>query len=75
MFGELKNARGMSRARLRGLNNVQTEALMAATAHNVLKMARRFMRFAREVEAQTSDLLLSVAIHLYSNLRPILVAA
>jgi len=54
VFAELKKARGMSRAKLRGITEVQTQAPMAAAAHNILKMARSFQRPLKAAEARAS---------------------
>jgi hypothetical protein len=73
VFAELKNARGMSRARLRGINNVQTEALVVATARNILKMTRRFLRLIKATEVKACRALSSVAVHFGFDLGLVLV--
>jgi hypothetical protein len=42
---------------------------MAATAYDVLKMARKFMGFVRAAEAQVSEVLSPAVTHSHSNLR------
>jgi len=74
-FAELKNPRGMSGARLRGISNVQTKALMAAVAHDVLKIARGLLRFIKAVEARASKALSPMATRSYFSLRLILAKA
>ncbi len=74
-FAELKNARGMSRAKLRGITKVQTQALMAAAAHNILKMARSFQRPLKAAEARASEILSSIAADLFCGFRLIPVKA
>ena len=58
VFAEMKNARGLNRARLRGRDNVWIEALMALAAHNVRQMATTLHR---KSAAQSLRLTLAVS--------------
>lgn len=46
VFGQIKDARGLDRFRLRGLEKVNGEWSLIATTHNLLKLFRASMALA-----------------------------
>ena len=63
VFGEIKGARGFTRARSRGQSSVHTQALLAA--HNILKM----VKWAKKFKGKPSD---PVIDHGWSEMRLLL---
>ena len=55
VFAEIKNARGLRQARLRGLSKVSCEALMAMAAHNVRQLARWGSKVSAVVQMTVSQ--------------------